>query len=56
LKSAVRAADSDLDRLMALLATRVHGHVSFVEEDELAVLDPGRALLGGALLRSSGPP
>ena len=35
----VRAADSDLDSLMALLATRVHGHVSFTEEDDLAVLD-----------------
>jgi hypothetical protein len=35
----VRAAASDLDRLMALLAERVHGHVSFVEEDYLAVLD-----------------
>jgi hypothetical protein len=35
----VRAADADLDRLMALLAARAHGHVSFVEEDELAVLD-----------------
>ena len=35
----VRAADSDLDRLMALLAARVHGHVSFVEEDDLAVLN-----------------
>jgi hypothetical protein len=34
-----RAADADLDRLMALLAARVHGHVSFVEEDDLAVLD-----------------
>jgi hypothetical protein len=35
----VRAADSDLNRVMALLAERVHGHVSFVEEDYLAVLD-----------------
>jgi hypothetical protein len=35
----VRAAESDLDRLMALLAERMHGHVSFVEEDYLAVLD-----------------
>lgn len=34
-----RAADSDFDRLMALLAAREHGHVSFVEEDDLAVLD-----------------
>jgi hypothetical protein len=34
-----RAADADLDRLMALLAAREHGHVSFVEEDDLAVLD-----------------
>ena len=34
----VRGADSDLDSLMALLAARVHGHVSFVEEDDLAVL------------------
>jgi Outer membrane lipoprotein carrier protein LolA-like len=29
----------DLDRLMALLAQRQHGHVSFVEEHFLAVLD-----------------
>jgi len=35
----VRAAESDLDRLMTLLAERAHGHVSFVEEDFLAVLD-----------------
>jgi hypothetical protein len=34
-----RGADNDLDRLMALLAERAHGHVSFVEEDHLAVLD-----------------
>jgi hypothetical protein len=34
-----RAAEDDLDRLMALLAERVHGHVSFVEEDYLAVLE-----------------
>jgi outer membrane lipoprotein carrier protein LolA len=33
------AAASELDRLMALLAQRTHGHVSFVEEDHLAVLD-----------------
>jgi hypothetical protein len=33
------AADNDLDRLMALLAERTHGHVSFVEQDYLAVLD-----------------
>jgi len=33
------AADNDLDRLMALLAQRTHGHVSFVEQDYLAVLD-----------------
>jgi Outer membrane lipoprotein carrier protein LolA-like len=33
------AAADDLDRLMALLAQRTHGHVSFVEEDHLAVLD-----------------
>jgi hypothetical protein len=35
----VRAAAADLDRLMQLLAARAHGHVSFVEEDHLAVLD-----------------
>jgi hypothetical protein len=29
----------DLDRLMALLAQRQHGHVTFVEEHFLAVLD-----------------
>jgi hypothetical protein len=34
-----RAAADDLDRLMALLAERTHGHVSFVEEDYLAVLE-----------------
>jgi hypothetical protein len=35
----VRAAASDLSRVMALLAARAHGHVSFVEDDYLAVLD-----------------
>jgi hypothetical protein len=34
-----RAAENDLDPLMALLAERTHGHVSYVEEDHLAVLD-----------------
>ena len=33
------AAAQDLDRLMALLAQRQHGHVSFVEEHFLGVLD-----------------
>jgi Outer membrane lipoprotein carrier protein LolA-like len=33
------AADTDLDRLMALLAERSHGHVRFVEQDYLALLD-----------------
>jgi hypothetical protein len=33
------AADTDLDRLMTLLAERAQGHVSFVEQDYLAVLD-----------------
>jgi hypothetical protein len=33
------AAADDLDRLMALLAQRAQGHVTFVEEDHLAVLD-----------------
>jgi Outer membrane lipoprotein carrier protein LolA-like len=33
------AADSDLDRLMALLAEHTQGHVSFVEQDYLALLD-----------------
>jgi Outer membrane lipoprotein carrier protein LolA-like len=33
------AAAQDLDRLMTLLAQRQHGHVSFVEEHFLAVLD-----------------
>src|SRR5580692_10748834 len=37
--TSVRAAESDLKRLMALLAERAHGHVSFVEDDYLAVLD-----------------
>jgi hypothetical protein len=35
----VRAAADDLDRLLALLAERAHGHVSFVEDDYLAVLE-----------------
>lgn len=35
----IRAAENDLDPLMALLAERTHGHVSYVEEDHLAVLD-----------------
>jgi hypothetical protein len=34
-----RATVDDLDRVMGLLAQRAHGHVSFVEEDHLAVLD-----------------
>ena len=33
------AADNDLDRLMALLAERTRGHVSYIEQDYLAVLD-----------------
>jgi Outer membrane lipoprotein carrier protein LolA-like len=33
------AADNDLDRLMALLAERTHGHVSYIEQDHLAALD-----------------
>jgi hypothetical protein len=33
------ASPQDLDQLMALLAKRQHGHVSFVEEHFLAVLD-----------------
>ena len=33
------AAEDDLDRLMTLLAQRAHGHVTFVEEEHLAVLD-----------------
>jgi hypothetical protein len=38
--AAVAAAPAqDLDRLMSLLAQRQHGHVSFVEEHFLAVLD-----------------
>lgn len=35
----VRAAENDLDLLLALLAERTHGHVNFVEEDHLAVLE-----------------
>jgi hypothetical protein len=35
----IRAAENDLDPLMGLLAERTHGHVSYVEEDHLAVLD-----------------
>jgi hypothetical protein len=35
----IRAAENDLEPLMALLAERTHGHVSYVEEDHLAVLD-----------------
>jgi hypothetical protein len=37
--AAVAAAAQELDRLMGLLAQRQHGHVSFVEEHFLAVLD-----------------
>jgi Outer membrane lipoprotein carrier protein LolA-like len=37
--TASAAPAQDLDRLMALLAQRQHGHVSFVEEHFLAVLD-----------------
>jgi Outer membrane lipoprotein carrier protein LolA-like len=33
------ATDNDLDSLMALLAERSHGHVSYVEQDYFAVLD-----------------
>src|ERR1700733_3009500 len=33
------ALADDLDQLMALLAQRSHGHVSFEEEDHLALLD-----------------
>jgi hypothetical protein len=36
---AVRAADSDLDRLMSALAQRKHGHVTFVERKFIALLD-----------------
>jgi hypothetical protein len=32
-------ADSDLDRVMSALAQRKHGHVTFVEEKILAMLD-----------------
>ncbi|MDB6090220.1 MAG: hypothetical protein JWN85_3004 [Gammaproteobacteria bacterium] len=35
----VAYAQADLDRLMSLLAQRKHGHVTFVEEHFLAVLD-----------------
>jgi hypothetical protein len=34
-----RAAADDLERLMALLAQRARGHVTFAEEDHLAILD-----------------
>ena len=37
--SSVLAAPADLDRLMASLAQRQHGHVAFVEEKFLGVLD-----------------
>jgi hypothetical protein len=33
------AADSDLDRLMSALSQRKHGHVTFVEEKHIAMLD-----------------
>ncbi len=33
------AADSDLDRLMSVLAQRRHGHVTFVEKKFIALLD-----------------
>jgi Outer membrane lipoprotein carrier protein LolA-like len=35
----VRAADTDLDRLMSTLAQRKHGHVTFVERKFIALLD-----------------
>jgi Outer membrane lipoprotein carrier protein LolA-like len=35
----VRAADSDLDAVLSLLSMRQHGHVQFVEQHFLAVLD-----------------
>jgi hypothetical protein len=34
-----RAADSDLDRIMSALAQRKHGHVAFVEQKFIAMLD-----------------
>jgi hypothetical protein len=43
------AADNDLDSLMALLAQRAHGHVSFVEQDYLGVLDRPLATSGELL-------
>ena len=43
------AADADLDPLMALLAARPHGHVSFVEQDYLGVLDRPLATTGELL-------
>jgi hypothetical protein len=39
LAAAAAAPSQDLDRLMGLLAQRQHGHVTFVEEHFLAVLD-----------------
>jgi hypothetical protein len=36
---AVGAADSDLDRIMSALAQRKQGHVSFVEDKFIAILD-----------------
>jgi hypothetical protein len=36
---AANAADGDLDQLMAMLAQRQHGHVQFVEQEFLALLD-----------------
>jgi hypothetical protein len=39
LAGAAGAADGDLDQLMALLAKREHGHVQFIEQQFLSVLD-----------------
>jgi outer membrane lipoprotein-sorting protein len=39
LVAVAHGADTDLDRLMALLAQKTHGHVSFEEQDYFSVLD-----------------
>jgi hypothetical protein len=39
LSGVAAAADGDLDALMTLLAKRQHGHVQFIEQQFLAVLD-----------------
>ncbi len=39
MSAGIRAADSDLDRLMSVLAQRRHGHVTFTEKKFISLLD-----------------